>query len=48
MKEGLIELFIIIPFILNGLSIGSGVLLFLWLFVERRIWRDRHDKNADR
>lgn len=47
MKEVLIQLFIIIPFILNGLSIGSGVLLFLWLFVERRFWRGKH-KNSHR
>ena len=47
MKDLLLELFIVAPFILNGISIGAGILLFLWLFIERRIWHDRHDKNSD-
>lgn len=45
MKDFLLELFIVAPFILNGISIGAGLLLYLWLFIGRRTRHDRHGKN---
>ena len=42
MKDFLIQLFIIIPFVLNGISLAAGVLLYIWQLLQRRFWNGKH------
>ncbi len=44
MRNFLIDLFIIIPFVVNGVSLAAGVLLWLWLILQRKIRHEKHNK----
>ncbi len=44
MGEFLIDLFIIIPFVVNGVSLTAGVLLWLWLILQRKVRYGKHNK----
>lgn len=46
MKDVLIQIFILIPFILNGVSLIAGMLLYLWLMLQRRKRRGQRDKTV--
>ena len=45
MRDMLIDVFIVIPFITNLVSLISGVLLWVWLIFLRRKRRGLHSKS---
>ncbi len=44
MRGFLISLFIVVPFVVNGISLVSGVLLWLWLILQRKIRNGKRNK----
>ena len=42
MRGFLISLFLLIPFVVNGLSLAAGILLWLWLILQRKIRHEKH------
>lgn len=47
MRDFLIDLFMIIPFVVNGVSLTAGVLLWLWLILQRKIRHEKHTKAGE-
>ena len=45
MRDTLITIFIVIPFITNLVSLGSGILLWVWLIFLRRRRRGLRSKG---
>lgn len=45
MKDVLIQIFILIPFILNGISFMAGILLYFWLMLQRRKRHGKHNQT---
>lgn len=46
LKGTLIQIFILIPFILNGISLTAGILLYFWLILQRRKHRGKRNKGG--
>lgn len=44
-KDTLIQIFILVPFILNGISLAAGILLYFWLALQRRKHHGKYNQT---